>query len=318
MPITEFLESNDVLDNPEELRDRAKRDGYLFFRGLLKEESLLNLRRQILELCQEAGWVQEGSDLMQGQGTPGITYVEGQPEHMEVYAKVQKLESFHSLAHEPELLDVLQKLFGEEVLVHARNIARMMFPQNNIHATPPHQDHIHIQGTAETYTAWIPLSDCPKELGSLSVLAGSHHAGMYKYKPEAYGAGKSSIDVEELPHSWAEGDLKLGDFLFFHSMMVHKALPNLTSSSMRLSVDYRYQGRSQPLVEASMQPHFGKLPWDEIYKGWKSTQYQYYWENLGLNYVPFDTSHYDDLNRQREAMAGGMMGGDSESSKGSM
>ena len=319
MQTAELLVSNDILNSPEELSNRAERDGYLFLHGILNEDILLNLRRQILELCREAGWVQEGPDLMAGQGTPGITTVEGQPKYMEVYDKVQKLESFHSLAHEPAILDVLQKVFGEEVLVHARNIARMIFPQNKLHTTPPHQDYIHIQGTAETYTAWMPLGDCPKELGSLSVLVGSHQAGMYKYKPENYGAGKSSIDVEKLSYTWAEGDYGLGDFLLFHSMMVHKALPNLTPSSMRLSVDYRYQGRSQPLVEASMQPHFGRLSWDEIYQGWKSTQFQYYWKDHDLNYVPFDSSHYEALNRQRETMAGGMMGGgETESSKESM
>ena len=33
--IKPFVESNDVLDQPDMLRARAKRDGYLFFRNLI-------------------------------------------------------------------------------------------------------------------------------------------------------------------------------------------------------------------------------------------------------------------------------------------
>jgi hypothetical protein len=297
MQAREFLESKDALGSPDELRNRARRDGYLFFRGLLKEDALLTVRRHILDLCRKAGWLEKGSDAMEGRAAPGVAYVEPQPEFMKVYDEVMKLESFHSLAHDPAILDVCGKVFGEEVLVHARNIARIIFPQNAKFTTPAHQDYIYIQGTPETYTAWIPLGDCPKELGGLSVMVGSHRAGIFKVKA-AYGAGGSTI-ADELPYIWAEGDFKLGDFILFHSMTVHKGLPNLTASSIRLSVDYRYQGRSQPLVESSMQPHYGKLSWDEIYKGWKSTKFQYYWKDLNLDYVPFDRSPHEKVARER-------------------
>jgi len=319
MQTTEFLESNGALDNPEELKNRARRDGYLFFRGLLKEDALLTVRRHILELCQKAGWLEKGSDAMGGRAVPGVAYVEPQPEFMVVYDEVMKLESFHSLAHEPVILDICRKVFSEEVLIHARNIARIIFPQNTEFTTPSHQDYIYIQGTPDTYTAWIPLSDCPKELGGLSVMVGSHRAGIFKVRA-ALGAGGAGIDTENLPYSWTEGDYRLGDFILFHSMTVHKGLPNLTTSSMRLSVDYRYQGRSQPLVESSMQPHYGKLSWEEIYKGWKSTKFQYFWKDFKLNYVPFDRSPHDKvarergvsyleaIERERVAKAGGKMG----------
>jgi ectoine hydroxylase-related dioxygenase (phytanoyl-CoA dioxygenase family) len=298
MQSTEFLVSNDALNSPEELKNRAKRDGYLFFRGLINKDAILAVRRHILELCRKEGWLEKGPDLTEGRAAPGVSYVEPEPAYMRVYDGVMKLESFHTLAHDPAILDVCRKVFGEEPLVHARNIARIIFPQNTKFTTPAHQDYIYIQGTPETYTAWFPLGDCPKELGNLSVMVGSHRAGLFKVKA-ALGAGGAGIDTESLPYAWAEGDYRLGDFILFHSMTIHRALPNLTPSSIRLSVDYRYQGISQPLVESSMQPHFGRVSWDEIYKGWKSTKLQYYWKDLKLNYVPFDRGVHEEVARER-------------------
>ncbi len=291
MEFLDFLVSNDAFDNPDELRRRANRDGYLFFRGLLENSAFLNVRRQILELCKDAGWLADGSALMDGIAAPGVKWVEPQPEFMKVYYEIMKLEDFHALAHTPVLLDVYQKLFGEEALVHARNIARIIFPTNTKFTTPAHQDWIHIQGTTETYTAWIPLSDCPRELGGLAILVGSHKEGLLTHQ-DAYGAGGAGIDTEKLPYKWAGSEFKLGDFVTFHSMVVHKGLHNISPDRLRLSVDFRYQGVSQPVVEGSLKPHYGTQTWEEIYQGWRTAEFQYYWKKYNLNLVPFDESFF--------------------------
>ena len=291
MELTQFLASNDALENPEELRRRAHRDGYLFFRALLDKKPLLNVRQQILELCRKEGWLADGMDLIDGIAAPGIKWVEPQPEFMKVYYEIMKLEDFHALAHSPALLGIYQKLFGEEVLVHARNIARIIFPDNSQFTTPSHQDWIHIQGTQETYSAWIPLSDCPPELGGLTILVGSHKEGLISHH-DAYGAGGVGIETDHLPYKWSSSEFRLGDFVTFHSMTVHKGLHNISRNKIRLSVDFRYQGASQPVVEGSIKPHYGTQTWEEIYRGWKSTQYQYYWTKYNLNLVPYDGSYF--------------------------
>ena len=104
----------------------------------------------------------------------------------------------------------------------------------------------------------------------------------------AFGAGGVGIDTEPLEADglhWVSGDYEIGDAMFFHSHTVHKALPNQTSDKIRLSVDYRYQGCSKPVTEGSLLPHFNRMQWDEIYKGWKSKKYQYYWNDFELNRV---------------------------------
>jgi ectoine hydroxylase-related dioxygenase (phytanoyl-CoA dioxygenase family) len=291
-----FLESNDALEDPDELRARMQRDGYLFIRGLIDTAAIREVRRGILTLCRDAGWLAEGSELIEGIAAPGERHVEPEPDYMVVYDRVMRLESFHALAHDPAMLAMYCDLLGEEVLVHPRDIARIIFPQNTKYTTPAHQDFIHIQGTPETFTSWIPLGDCPHELGSLSILAGSHHTGLLPTHA-AYGAGGRGVDAADLGLTWVEGDFRDGDCLVFHSHCVHRALDNTNPDCLRLSVDYRYQGVSHPVVEGSLLPHFARLTWDEIYAGWCSDRYQYYWHTLPLNVVASDRGLYARLDR---------------------
>ena len=284
--IEPFTVSNELINQPEHLQKLAQQDGYLYFKGLIDADSIHKLRRDFLEICHRHGWAQGGDNLMDGIRTGG-PYMEGDEGYWPVLDEFQSLESFHAFAHHPSIIDMCDKLFGEKTLVHPRNIGRIMFPENTKYTTPAHQDFIHIRGTEETFTAWIPLGDCPTNLGGLTVLVGSHRYGIYPVKP-AFGAGGLGIDTEPLEAdglNWVSGDYEIGDAMFFHSHTVHKALPNQTSDKIRLSVDYRYQGGSQPVTEGSLLPHFNRMPWDEIYKGWSSKKYQYYWNDFELNRV---------------------------------
>ena len=46
---TDLRESNDILDNPDALKERIATDGYLLIRGLHDKAAILAARRQILE-----------------------------------------------------------------------------------------------------------------------------------------------------------------------------------------------------------------------------------------------------------------------------
>ena len=67
--VTEMQVSNDALNDSEELRRRIAQNGYLFFRGLMDPEPVRNLRLDTLEVLREAGWVEAGTDLVDGIAT---------------------------------------------------------------------------------------------------------------------------------------------------------------------------------------------------------------------------------------------------------
>jgi hypothetical protein len=289
--MADFLDSGPCRDDAGELRVRAEQHGYLYFSQLLPAAPLLEVRRQILAVCERHDFLAPGSDPAQAIAALGVRWREGDPEFMAAYDEIQRLEAFHALAHAPPLLEVLRRLFGEEVLVHPRNIARVMFPQNNRFATPAHQDYVHIQGCERTFTAWIPLGDCPAEFGGVEVLPESHRHGVLP-PHRADGAGGLGVDTDDLGLEWTGGDFRCGDVLLFQSLCVHRGRHNLTADRVRLSVDYRYQPASQPVVASSLLPHFNRLSWDEIYAGWQSDEYQYYWRRFPLQMAEFTREYY--------------------------
>ena len=205
-------DATDLLANPGELRQRAKEDGCLFFRGLFDPECVLEVRLQVLEVCREHGWLADESDLMEGIANPGIRVGEsGVPRWQAFYEDLLRVRDFHALALEPAIIRMFEALFGESVLAHSRNICRVVFPDMNTHSTPPHQDNYFIGGSDETWTAWIPLGDCPEKLGGLAVNRGSHRHGMLETS-EGVGPGGRQVAVED-DSSWVGGDYACGDLI---------------------------------------------------------------------------------------------------------
>jgi ectoine hydroxylase-related dioxygenase (phytanoyl-CoA dioxygenase family) len=146
-----------------------------------------------------------------------------------------------------------EKLLGDSVLVHQRKIGRVGFPQNEGHQTPAHQDFFHIRGAEETYTAWVPLGDCTQQLGCLTVADGSHKTGFREHMPSA-GPGGWSVEAES-EVVWRTQDFAAGDVLMFHSLTMHKALPNRTRDEVRISLDNRYQRVGDPIEPGALKPH---------------------------------------------------------------
>ena len=290
---TDFQEHNTLLDDPQALRRQMATDGFLFFRGLLPADEIVALRRQILQICDNYGWVAPGTELMDGIADPSAEGMEpfcGVGVPPEAYGDVQRLESFHRLAHNPALVNMLGQLFDETVLVHALKIGRLMIPAKGNAPTPAHQDHIFIQGTKTVYTCWMPLGDCPRELGGLSVLRGSHKMGVFPVRAAEGAGGRHVIFDEDTPQEWFETDFQIGDVLVFHSLTVHKSIPNRTKNQIRLSTDFRYQPPSLPIETKSITPHCNVLSWEEIYADWESKDLQYYWERYDLDFQEHDAS----------------------------
>ena len=171
----ELLESNDLIDAPSELQQRLERDGYLFFRHLIDAEHLLDLRRQMLSVMQEHGWLVPGTDPMEGIAVEGVQCTEGDLEYSRVYHQVYRLQAFHAIAHRPEVMQLVERIRGCPMLPQPQKVARLWFPRYTDHTTPTHQDFVHFQGTHDNLTCWSPVGDCPRELGGLAVLRGQRY-----------------------------------------------------------------------------------------------------------------------------------------------
>jgi hypothetical protein len=211
--------------------------------------------------------------------------VEGESEAWyDYYVDVLRLPELYQIPWDVELLSVFERLFGVVVLPHPCCIFRTIFPGTEFFAKPAHQDFRYVGGTPRTWTAWIPVGDCPTELGGLAVLPGSHRYDELPVRATTWG--KEAIVPE--PLAWAGGDLTCGDALLFSSLLVHRGRPNQTSARLRLSADYRYQPASETVRMDALLPHGRMLAWDEIYRGWpEHGSRMYYWRTMDLKISPY-------------------------------
>jgi ectoine hydroxylase-related dioxygenase (phytanoyl-CoA dioxygenase family) len=248
----------DPAASADTLRAIMAEQGYLFFRRLVPAEDVLAVRRDVLEQCYAAGWLDSSCDLSDAVVAADMQpTTEGQPAYMAVYRKVLKLPSFHDFPCHPALMRIAHALLGGQVLVHPRRIGRMSFPNNIIATTPPHQDHYYIRGSVDTYSCWTPLGACPIPLGGLAIWPGTHRRGFLDHSVHHPGAvGGCGVPVDPAEATWYTTDFVPGDALFFHAFTIHKALPNLSGDRLRLSTDNRYQRDGDAIDPGALLPHF--------------------------------------------------------------
>lgn len=292
-----FLNSTRAVHDRHELLARVREHGYLFIRGLLPPEVLESLRLQCLAIARDGGWVKAGTPLADGIADMNGFSVEPEPDFMRVYGEMYKLLEFHALQHHPSLVELFERMLGESVLPHPHLIGRAVFPGREEFTTPAHQDFVGIQGTVETYTAWIPLSDVSPEMGGLQVAAASHTRGVYDYRP-TLGTGGQEV-TDPLTGAWRNNSFEQGDVLIFHSMAVHKGVPN-GSDRLRLSMDARYQKVSDPIAPISLLPHLSEpfTKWDEVYADWPDElDLKYYWCKCDLIIQDYDNSYHAKRDR---------------------
>lgn len=257
----------------ETLRDRIRDEGYLFFRGLLDRDRVLDVRRQFLGALASVGWIQDGTDPMDARPDSKVRTF-NDPEWWDGYVAVQRLEAYHALAHSPALKAVMAKLVEGDLLVQPMKIARVTFP-NSGYPTHPHQDFFFVRGHSDVFTAWVPLGEVTPKLGALQVLPGSHHEGLRSVH-FAKGAGNISADIDPDTPGFLSTHYQPGDVVLFHSLVIHHA-PDNVSDQLRISADYRYQSADDPIVPQVIFPHEygnGRVPgWHELSKDWDTVEW---------------------------------------------
>jgi ectoine hydroxylase-related dioxygenase (phytanoyl-CoA dioxygenase family) len=285
-----FLDSSSLITDGSALAERMRRNGYLFLPGLLPRDDVAAVQRQIAEIAREARWLRPDRPVQEAIADLSGFCVDPDPTYLKTLRRINRLEDYHALKHHPVLIDLLERMLGGAILPHPRVLMRNIFPQRDEYTTKAHQDYPNVQGTTEVYTAWMPLIDCPLHVGPLQIAAGSHTSGVYDFGI-AGGAGGIEI-TDPFEGRWVCGDFAAGDVLLFHSMTVHKGLPN-RSDRLRMSMDVRYQLASEPFNIDNANPDGQPLSWEEVYADWHSDALKYYWRRLPLTLQSFDPQWFD-------------------------
>jgi hypothetical protein len=285
-----FHDSTDLVDDGPALAARMRTDGYLFLRGLLPAGDIRNVQRQAGTIAKDAGWLRDDRDVTEAIADPDGFCIDPDPAYLKTLRAINRLEDYHRLKHHPALISLFERMLGGPILPHPRVLMRNIFPAREAYTTKAHQDFPNVQGTTEVYTAWFPLIDCPMETGPLQVAQGTHTGEVYDFD---IGMGAGGIEITDpFNDRWVSGAFAVGDVLIFHSLMVHKGVPN-RGDKLRMSMDVRYQLVSEPFNLDNANADGQPLSWDDIYAGWSSDELKYYWRALDLKIQKFDPVWFD-------------------------
>jgi ectoine hydroxylase-related dioxygenase (phytanoyl-CoA dioxygenase family) len=270
---------------PGALRDQMSSKGYVLVRGLLRQETVSAVLRDVTRVLSTAGWLLPDCDPRERMANRGAVCGDPDPAFKRVYQEVFNLESFHALPHRPALQNAMKMLVGGPILVHPKPIGRLIFPDCERLVTHAHQDYEFMGGDPEFFTVWIPLHDCPIESGPLKILEGSHRFGVQSHERE-------DLHVPEIPaeaalgDGWVGGLVNAGDVLIFHSLTVHAASPNF-SDRLRISLDCRFQD-ARRIVNPSNLVFAGESgkSWEKTYAGWRSDELKFYWKRIPMTLKP--------------------------------
>lgn len=265
-------------EDPQVLRNRFQEWGYLYLKSFVDSGRCEAQLEEILEATNPHVVRPQGSVLPQLAGDP---FYETDAIWDEVYPKVQSLESFHSFFHQPDLQELMQQVVDDKVFVYPIKMARISTPRKVGYETPPHQDAYSHHAGPTMAGIWVALHDISEAMGRVKVLPKSHLGGVREVF-QAEGVG--GVQCEIYPHEkqWHVSDFEQGDVLIFHSCTVHRAEPNLTQSTARISIDTRFCDYGAPVFSTNLEPHHGwridTLGWESIYEGWNNPELKYYWK----------------------------------------
>ncbi len=234
-----------VLRSSEALRsdrgalvERMETDGYLFLRGALPVAAVADLRRSVLAVLHEHGFVDDdGVGVWTGKDlAPFGTHP---PE-------LHDLRLWQRFVADPEVSAFFAELFGEPVWWVPIAQYRFTAPTPAGEGDPlagRHQDGFYNE-SIPFLTAWIPLVEIDEQLGGLTLAPGWHRRGWLHdlSNPPIYPIRADTIPED----AWHRGDYRPGDVIVFDRHTPHAGLPN-HSDRLRLSIDIRPMPASRPL-----------------------------------------------------------------------
>ena len=248
--LEEFEISNPYLHDADCLNRRFHQDGYLFFRGVLDPKEVEQVKREFVQILQEQGVVQRGCSEPVWTGL-SLEHIDDTP--------LYRLSSYDDILESATTMGLLERLFQGPVFRYRNTDIRFALPNDERHLTPPHQDHFFVRESDQFRTAWVPLMSIGVDAGPLAIAKHSHRMGLLDHVEHetAYsyifrGRKQRGVPMDRLQGPWLTTEYAPGDLLLFHSLSVHRALPN-RSGRIRLSLDGRFQLLASPRTWQSQQ-----------------------------------------------------------------
>lgn len=244
------------------LREQFAAQGYLWLKGLLPRQKVLDFRGRFFASLADAGLLKAGTDPRDG-------IYAGSGEDNQRIAKtmheIVRWSAYESFCLQEPIWGFYERLFEGAPYLHKRKLIRYTKP-HDASSTGAHYDLVYLRaGTDRVATSWIPIGDCPVHMGGLVYLEHSDRVGremetefsaqnahlsreeqISAYNKSMTATGWLTKDLPALADKvdarWLVADYEAGDMVIHSAYMIHAATTNDTTDGvMRLSTDIRFQ-----------------------------------------------------------------------------
>jgi len=242
-------------DQPETMRRRLARDGYVFFRDILPVSEILAARAEVFERLAEVGEIQ--LPVSTGTFTGSSSRRELCSDLGHFWQSVSEGPALRLVSHGQQVTRILSVVLGEPAHAHDYLFLRPAVPGRSTHL---HYDHpFFARGSDRIHTVWTPLGDIPLVQGPLMMVEGSNQFHDLISQAKAVDYTSSNTPLVQLMENPAElaqqrgsrlltADFRAGDLILFSMTLLHGSLDNLsTTAQIRLSCDVRWQPATDPI-----------------------------------------------------------------------
>jgi len=251
----ELQDSSPLISDIAACKARMDEQGYLFFRGMLDREVVIEARREIMLKYAIVGEI----DGINHPAVEGIQQENTFIDKVNLLAFNESIRTglaYNNVIMNARLVSFYERFLGGKVTTFDFKWPRFVRPGEGCGL---HCDVVYVgRGTRNLWSSWIPIGDVTREEGALIILERSHKARQL----ESYWAKDADRDKigwlsndplalqDKLGERWLTTDFRAGDVLCFSIYLAHAALDNhSTIKRCRLTSDTRYQLASEPLDE---------------------------------------------------------------------
>ncbi|KAJ5103693.1 hypothetical protein N7532_004222 [Penicillium argentinense] len=261
----------------EEMRQRLRKDGYLFVKGLIPREDVLDMREIYFRQYESTSLLEPGTSPRDGifnsSSHPGAQGIGGSglpvdPVEEKALIDAHSEPHYRAFVEHPALTEFIRKFMDWK---EHRLLDRTMF-------TGIHYDKLFLRGGEGFFlTAWVPIGDIAVNGSGLcylenSVPLGRHVENDYTKRAESFTEQEriSAFNVNMLSgsmiasfpqdfqaihsvhgeHKWLVTDYEAGDVVFHDPYSIHASGRNEDKSGrIRLSSDLRFYDKSDPGID---------------------------------------------------------------------
>lgn len=256
-----WLTPSDPTKPKTELWEQFNAQGYLWLKGILDRQVVLDFRRRFFQAFAAANLIETGSDPVEGIYSGS----EDKGLARRLMIEAVRWAAYESFCLSAPIWQFYEAVLGGPVLLHRRKIIRYT-RTGDPSCTGAHYDLTYLRaGTDRVFTSWIPIGDIPVEMGGLVYLEGSdawgrqmeadfssHNADLPpEERISAYNRNMAETGwlTKDLPSlsdrlgtRWLMADYEAGDMVIHSAYMIHAATENKDAHRrLRLSTDIRYQ-----------------------------------------------------------------------------